>query len=393
MSRPKLSQKEFEARVLSLYGTDIDVSLAEYNGSFNKVLLICNLGHGTFEKDPCSLFGGYGCPQCAKLNALRFKTEDDVLLAFKNKHGDKFNYVFKNSDGYKTHDYVTVVCPIHGVKEQTIQGHLSHGCFKCAADIKNKKRSLTIVDFKERAVKIHGNRYIYDLVNYVNIREEVKIVCKTHGIFLQQPFVHLNGGGCRLCGNEHSARVRLKSTDAIVAEANHIHHNKYDYSKFENKGVNTKGIVICKKCGYEFLITPYSHISRKCGCPKCHIFYHEDLCRQILFEIYSVEFKSVRPKTLVNSKGRRLELDCYNEQLKINIEYDGIQHYKYPNRLHKNKEEFDRQRQNDLKKDQWCIDNGIINIRVSYLYDSKEKIKDFIIQKLIDAGKYIDMAA
>jgi very-short-patch-repair endonuclease len=77
-----------------------------------------------------------------------------------------------------------------------------------------------------------------------------------------------------------------------------------------------------------------------------------------------------------------LELDCYNEELKINIEYDGKQHYIFPNPFHKTKEEFEKAQENDQMKDQWCKDNGILNIRVKYNLIKKNEIKQYIIEQL-----------
>lgn len=139
---------------------------------------------------------------------LRFKTEDDVLSAFRDRHGNKFSYKF--SDCFRVHDYVNVICPIHGENRTKIQDHLLHDCFKCAAKIKNNKKILTIDEFKERATKAHGTRYMYDFVDYVGMHTEIKIVCSNHGVFLQRPYSHLNGSGCPLCANEDNANARLR---------------------------------------------------------------------------------------------------------------------------------------------------------------------------------------
>lgn len=44
--------------------------------------------------------------------------------------------------------------------------------------------------------------------------------------------------------------------------------DKYDYSKVEYVNCDTKVCIICPIHG-EFWQTPYNHINRKCGCPKC----------------------------------------------------------------------------------------------------------------------------
>jgi len=134
---------------------------------------------------------------------------------------------------------------------------------------------------------------------------------------------------------------------------------------------------------WEAIINNRTKKNHATGCPECKIYYHEILCQEIMYEVFNKKFIKIKPKTLKNRNGHGLELDCYNEELKINIEYDGIQHYIYPNRLHKNKKQFKLQQQNDSDKDQWCIDNNILQIRVSYKYDTKEEIQNYIKEQLI----------
>jgi len=61
-------------------------------------------------------------------------------------------------------------------------------------------RKLTTEEFIERAKKIHGDKYDYSEVNYINAKIKVEIICKIHGHFFKNPFDHLSGQGCPLCG-------------------------------------------------------------------------------------------------------------------------------------------------------------------------------------------------
>ena len=67
---------------------------------------------------------------------------------------------------------------------------------------------------------------------------------------------------------------------------------------------------------------PVKHRGRK-------ISKGEQKCKETLEKIYGKEFLCVRPDFLRNPEtNRKLELDCYNEELKLAVEYNGIQHYK-----------------------------------------------------------------
>ena len=62
--------------------------------------------------------------------------------------------------------------------------------------------ALTTKEFIEKAKEIHGNKYDYSKVEYVNTLTPVTIVCPEHGVFQQNPKVHLKGCGCKKIGME-----------------------------------------------------------------------------------------------------------------------------------------------------------------------------------------------
>ena len=116
--------------------------------------------------------------------------------------------------------------------------------------------------FIEKASAIHHNRYDYSKTKYVNNKTKVCIICPEHGEFWQTPHVHLQGKGCLKCAN----RFAYNTKDFII-EAKKIHGNKYDYSKVECINAMTKVCIICPKHG-EFWQCPKDHL-RGQGCPKC----------------------------------------------------------------------------------------------------------------------------
>lgn len=80
-----------------------------------------------------------------------------------------------------------------------------------------------------------------------------------------------------------------------------------------------------------------------------------------------MKFPSCRPDFLVNPEtGRCLELDCYNKTLGIACEYNGIQHYEYPNIYHTDVQQFKDQMRRDKFKEGVCKKNGILLIVVPY---------------------------
>ena len=55
-------------------------------------------------------------------------------------------------------------------------------------------------DFLRKAYEINKDQYDYSLVEYVNWKTDVKIICPVHGVFMQAPYRHINRhAGCPKC--------------------------------------------------------------------------------------------------------------------------------------------------------------------------------------------------
>ncbi len=64
--------------------------------------------------------------------------------------------------------------------------------------------------------------------------------------------------------------------------------------------------------------------------------------------------------------GDKLRLDVYCPSYKIAAEYHGRQHFYYTGRFFESKYEFEQAQKRDIKKVQWCKDNGIALIVFRY---------------------------
>jgi len=166
-----------------------DYSLVDYKNNKVKVKIICPI-HGTFEQLPADHLIGKGCPGCngKHLNYI------DIINKINIIHNQKYDYSLINYSGIK--DKVKIICPIHGMFEQTLDAHLrGQGCPKCA------NKTVDTKFFIEKAKKIHKTKYDYSLVDYFDSKTKIKIVCPEHGIFKQSPDKHLQGQGCPKCAN------------------------------------------------------------------------------------------------------------------------------------------------------------------------------------------------
>ena len=159
-------------------------------------------------------------------------------------------------------------------------------------------QKLTTEEFIKKAREVHGDKYDYSKVEYVNNQTKVCIICKEHGEFWQRPLDHLKGHECSECGKIKNVESRRKTLDQFIDEARKLHGDKYDYSNVKYKNTSTKVCIICKKHG-EFWQAPYTHLNGH-GCPKCaykgdrqrHIYSQEEIIdkiRSFFGERYSFE--------------------------------------------------------------------------------------------------------
>ena len=121
----------------------------------------------------------------------------------------------------------------------------------------------TTTIFIEKALEVHGDLFNYSRVNYINSRHKVEIVCKEHGIFLQEPRIHLQGFGCKRC---KVAKSRL-TNEEFIEKANIVHNFKYNYSKINYNNSKNSINIICTEHGI-FKQVANNHL-QGFGCKHC----------------------------------------------------------------------------------------------------------------------------
>ena len=192
------------------HGKLYDYSLIEYKNTKTKVKIIC-LEHGVFEQTPGNHMSGQGCPICGGSKKL---TTNDFVMKSNIIHDNKYDYSLVKYENSKTK--VKIICPVHGVFEQTPNSHLrGSGCALCQKTIKflKSKENFIIV-----SKDIHDNKYDYSLVEYKNSKTKVKIICPEHGIFEQVPESHIRGYGCLQCSKEKTISKQEKEINDFITK-------------------------------------------------------------------------------------------------------------------------------------------------------------------------------
>ena len=258
-----MTTEEFIEKAHKVHGDKYDYSKVEYRNTVTKVCIICPI-HGEFWQTPNCHLSGCGCPICSRKNYHREKhTTEEFIEKARKVHDNKYDYskvVYINS---KTK--VCIICPVHGEFWQNPIKHLKGSvCPKCL----HPNANMTREEFIEKTKQIHGHKYDYSKVEFVNMSTKVCIICPVHGEFWQTPKDHLNGQGCYKCKMKKSWDTRgRKTTEEWIKEAKKVHGDKYDYSKVDYKGSKEKVCIICTEHG-EFWQTAGGHLSGQ-GCKKC----------------------------------------------------------------------------------------------------------------------------
>lgn len=275
-------------------------------------------------------------------------SKDEFVKKAKLVHGDRYNYDNVNYTNNKVK--VCIVCPEHGEFRQTPSDHLKgRGCPICW---RKKKTTETYI---EQVKKIHGDKYIYDKIEYAGSHKKICVICPKHGEFFIRADAFLSGQGCPGCKSETVKEKQKKSTEQFIDDARKIHGDKYDYSKVEYVNARTKVCIICPEHG-EFLQTPNLHLCGR-GCSFCEESSLEREIRVLLEENNIGFIKEKEFDGLIGDK-RNLKFDFYVPSRKTAIECQGEQHFKSVD-FFGGDEAYEKRKMNDKRKKDYCKDNGI----------------------------------
>ena len=353
----KLTLKDFINKANLIHNNKYDYSKVKYVNNSTKVCIICP-EHGEFWQTPRSHLIGQGCPLC---NGT-FKLTNQEFIEKANKiHNNKYDY--SKVEYVNNCTKVCIICPKHGEFWQTPHHHLNgHGCSKCRNENNGDRRRHNTEDFIRKSKSIHGEKYNYDKVNYVNSYSKVCIICPDHGEFWQSPYVHIQGHECPECAKIKRAKNNKHSIDEFIQKSKLIHGDKYDYSKVEYINSHTKVCIICPEHG-EFWQRPCCHTNLRQGCPFCNESQSEMEIEQILCEHKILYIRQKRFDWL-----GKMSLDFYLPNYGIAIECQGKQHFESVDYFGGN-ESLENTKERDLRKKQLCEKHNIkILYYANYIY-------------------------
>lgn len=193
---------------------------------------------------------------------------------------------------------------------------------------------------------------------YINDRTKLKWQCKAGHVWEAVPRDIKRDHWCPKCAGNQKLTVKemqelAKRRGGICLSKKYI--NAYTKLKWQCKDRH-----IWESAPKE--------IKSGCWCPICSPSISERICRKYFEIILNKKFPKVKLTWLINSRGHKMELDGYCEELRLAFEYQGEQHYEKHQHFHK-KISFEQRKEDDERKRKLCKENGIILIEIPYTID------------------------
>ncbi len=193
----------FINKCIAKFGADGNDDLSEviYVGCKVKIKVIDKY-FGPYWVTPDSYLSGSRSPLAAieKLRDTFKSKKEDVFLKIEDLHNG-LEVLSTNYTNANTHILVRDKYGICSMTPSSLLMGLKTN-IKSAVD-KNAY-------FAAMAKEVHGDKYDYSLVNYINAKTKVKILSE-NGIFEQTPNSHINGRGCPVEGKKASTLASINN--------------------------------------------------------------------------------------------------------------------------------------------------------------------------------------
>ena len=298
---------------------DYDFSESIYVNTITKMKVHCNKHNTDFEITPFRLINGEeSCPECKKIKmaeARRKSEEEDFFDYMRTEHPE-----FDISEAH----YVNSLTPLRLICRKhpdelmyESPWNIKYGipriqreiCPKCTEE-RNREESKK--EFIRRAKEIHGDKYNYDNIEFINFSSHVKgIKCNKCGKICEQSAnSHLNGYNC--CSCYHSNSYAELYVNGWLKENNIEYQSEVIHPDSEIHGRREFGV--------------------------------------------------------------RIDFQLVYNNINYWIEPAGEQHYKFVSLYQKDYNYFLSQVKRDENVKAYCKENNIIYIEIPYKYHKKEKI-------------------
>jgi len=360
--RTNYHRLEYESVKNYIEGFGCQLISKEYTNNSTQLEMLCKCGKAFYRSlDLVKRNDSCLCKKCSKF-----------ISANKRRNGYKYIYDFVKQTGcellteYKEtitiDDIVKIKCHCGSVFDVRFTDFRRKKIKQC-----NVCSGIAEVDINYVREFVENNSNCELLSDsYHNMRDKLDFRCECGEIFTTTflAFKFDNRRQCKKCGYLIGAS-KTKLNYEEVKRRIEINGNKLLSTSYEK---NTSKLKIKCRCGKIFYRTLSNYLKGSDCCNYCNKSKGEKEIYNVL-EKYNIKFKQQKIFKGCKGKKRVLPFDFaiyINNKLLFLIEYQGEQHYRYVYRFHRNKKGFERQKDYDNRKRQYCKDNNIELLEIAY---------------------------
>lgn len=220
--------------------------------------------------------------------------------------------------------------------------------------ISNDQPSLRV----ERAANALGGKVL--TVDVSNLDSRIEFECREgHRFTLVGRSLVTRNTWCKECSQ--SGVTHSKITSLIHARGGCL------AAEIPRRLTSSTKVVIRCSMGHEF-VNDWDHLKppRNGWCSICTKGNKsEEIARVTFKQIFGGDFRKARPDWLRNSRGFQMELDGYEDDLKLAFEYQGRQHFEDKG-IYSSKHKLKQRIEDDVQKAKLCFEHGITLIELTW---------------------------
>jgi hypothetical protein len=365
---------DYLQRIYKVFGNEYSV-LEEYNNQNQKILVKHNICGKEYRTNAGNLMVGHGCGECYKKNKLgkaRRLDNETIETFISNREKGNFKLLdiyYKNGEA-RIKTYHSICKTESDMTYQNFKN--SCGCSCCAEIQRRKNHTKNTDEFKKQINELHGDEY--------------SVLNEYRGVWIKIDFRHNRCGTafsvtpayalreresplCPKCGKDQRSQEKSMTTKEFKEKVHDVWGDEYEVLT-EYKRSQLKVKIKHNICGNIYRVVPASLLIG-CGCPKCCNF-DSKACKRIEKFLQENSFDYAREFKIKGCKYKyRLPFDfavLEKGKIKLLIEYDGEQHFE-PVKFFGGEEDFTLRMKRDNIKNEYCLNNNIKLLRISYMQD------------------------
>jgi len=296
-------------------------------------------------------------------------TNEEFINRVKNAVGDEYTPLTSYT---KASEYVVFRHNVCGKTFKMSPNHFLKDGRRCAYC--NHGNSKSPDTFIKQFNKVSNGCYTL-LSSYHRTHEKVRVLHKVCGTeYMVTPDAFLSGEGCPKCfGNERKTTDKFKEEVASLTSGEYTCESSY-------KNNRTQVLMKHSTCGHIYKVRPHDFLAGN-RCPYCRESKGERLVDSILSQLkIPYEFQKVFDDC--GRKNQWLPFDFYVPEIKLLIEYDGIQHFE-PVKYYGGEKKLVDQRRRDTLKNEYAVSHNMSILRIPYTLSFEhvsEELSKYIVQ-------------